>query len=570
MWRIEPPLPQEIRPALEGQSLMLCHLLYCRGYHTPESIQSFFEGRVASHDPFLLPDMDVAVERIRKAVDAGETVAVYGDFDCDGITSAVVLETVLRRLGLDPIVHIPTREDGHGLHPHALAALADRNVSLIVTADCGITAIEEVRVARGMGMDVIITDHHEARADGSIPDCPTIDPTRHDSVYPCRFLCGVGVAYKLAQALTIRISDAVDPDELLDLVALGTIADVVPLRDENRALVVRGLRCLRETRRPGLLALFEAAGIDRARIDPVSVGFYVAPRINAANRLALPQMAYELITTDESERAAELAAQLGEYNRQRQALVAEHTEALTMQFGDATALAEQVRSDTRSPVLIAIGAWPPGISGLLASKLVDVYGLPAFVGCDGGDGVVSVSARGVPGVHIDELLEVCEASVPGGLFIGHGGHSGAGGFRVAAERMEEAIALLERHARERVTVGDMRVLAIDAEVTLGMLSLEAARRVRSLAPFGVGFPEPLFLARRVEIAWIKPTGNGAHARAGFKQGTMRLDGVHFYASKPFLGLQPGKEIDIVFHLQVNEWNGYTKPELCIRDWRLSR
>ena len=263
LWQVAAPISAELRGALDGASVMLAHLLYCRGYRSVEEIRTFLQGDQVSHDPFLMPDMEIAVERIGVAAGRREQVAVYGDFDCDGITAAAAIVETLIGLGLTPQVHIPTREDGHGLHPEALARLADAGVTLLVTADCGVTSMEEVLVAQGMGMDVIVTDHHEVRADGSLPACPVVNPTRHDSLYPFRFLSGAGVAYKLAQALRARLPHAPDPDVLLDLIALGTIADVVPLRDENRSLVARGIQYLRDTQRRGLLALYEVAGVDR-------------------------------------------------------------------------------------------------------------------------------------------------------------------------------------------------------------------------------------------------------------------------------------------------------------------
>ncbi|HEX6510350.1 MAG TPA: DHH family phosphoesterase, partial [Chloroflexota bacterium] len=366
-WRLEPRIPADVLELLPGESVMLAHLLYCRGYHTPDEIRVVLAGETITHDPFLLPDMERAVDRIARAVETGERVAVYGDFDCDGITATAVLVTTLQRLGLSPIAHIPTREDGHGLHPVALAELSDRGVTLVVTADCGITSMVEVQVALGMGMDVVVTDHHEARLDGSLPQCPAVDPTRLDSLYPFRSLSGAGVAYKVAQALRLRLPGAPDPDDLLDLVALGTVADVVPLRDENRFLVARGLERLRRTQRPGLLALYEVAGIERSRIDPVSVGFYLAPRINAANRMATPRLAYDLVTAADEHIAAELARQLSAYNGQRQTLVAETFDAVAAELGDQSNMAEAVRAGSRAPIVIVVGRWPAGISGLLAS-----------------------------------------------------------------------------------------------------------------------------------------------------------------------------------------------------------
>jgi single-stranded-DNA-specific exonuclease len=419
-----------------------------------------------------------------------------------------------------------------------------------------------------MGMDVIVTDHHEPRPDGSLPDCLAISPTRHDSEYPCRFLCGAGVAYKLAQALAESVDCVFDPEDVLDLVALGTVADVVQLREENRSLVVQGLKRLQRTTRPGLLALFRAAAVDRDRIDPVSIGYYLAPRINAANRMASPQLAYDLITASDEDVAAHLATQLSTYNQQRQVLVAETFAQVAVEIGDPGRIAAEVMERRRPPMLIVVGDWPPGISGLLASKLVETYGLPAFVGSDGGDGIVSVSARSVPGVHVDEILEGCEASLPGGLFLGYGGHSGAAGFRVHQERFSLARRTLEDEALRQVRIDEIgAVLHIDAEVPLRALSLEAARRVRSLAPFGVGFPEPLFLAQGVTLTRRWQIADGKHARFTVQRGTSSIDGVYFNPDAPFLALPLESKLDLVFHVQLDEWNGLLKPELRLRDWR---
>jgi single-stranded-DNA-specific exonuclease len=568
LWRVAPPISSELRDALQGESVMLAHLLYCRGYRSFEQIRTFLQGDQISHDPFLMPDMESAVERIGAAVARREQVAVYGDFDCDGITATAAISETLSVLGLTPLVHIPTREDGHGLHPEALARLADAGVTLLVTADCGVTCMEEVEVAKGMGMDVIVTDHHEARVDGSLPGCPTVNPTRHDSLYPFRFLSGAGVAYKLAQALHARLPDAPDPDVLLDLIALGTIADVVPLRDENRSLVVRGIDHLRDTQRRGLLALYEVAGVDRARIDPVSVGFYLAPRINAANRMASPQLAYDLVTAVDRTAASNLAERLSEFNRQRQALVAETFETIADTLGEPERMDAAISAGTQPPVVFIVGDWPSGISGLLASKLVDSYGLSAFVGSTTADGLVSVSARGVAGVHIDEMLEACEATFPGGLFLGFGGHARAGGFRVAQGQLPLAQQSLEEYARNHVTPDHAgSVLDIDAEVELPQLTIGAGRQLLSLAPFGMDFGEPLFLARGVEVKRIVPLKHGQHVRVTVQQGPARLDGVLFNAPAEVLTFRPGVRLDVVFHFGLNEWNGRVSPELRIRDWR---
>lgn len=569
LWQLEEPILADLRQSLEGgESVMLSHLLYCRGYRTLGEIRAFFSGAPVSHDPFLLGDMEAAVERIARAVRDQERVAIYGDFDCDGITSAAVLMHTLRGLGLDPTVFVPTREDGHGLHPEALARLSDQEITLLVTADCGVSAIEEVRVARAMGMDVIVTDHHEPRADGTVPDCLLIAPTVAGSRYPCRFLCGVGLTYKLAQALAARLPQAPDPDELLDLVALGTIADIVPLLDENRTLVVRGLKRLQETTRPGLLALFRAAGVDPKKVDPTAVGYYLAPRINAANRMATPQLAYDLITATDAETADELAAVLSRHNQERQLLVEEQIQIIAEQVGPPSEVTEAVVSGERPPVLVVMGDWPKGISGLLATKLVDLYGLPAFVGTDTGAEAVAVSARGVPGIRIDQILERCEAALPGGIFLGYGGHAGAGGFSVERDRLSTALSLVKEEAQRLVPVDEIgAVLTIDAEVPLSALTLQAAQQIRSLAPFGVGFAEPLFLIRGVSVRTIR-LGNGkGPVRVRVAQAGAYRDALWFRAPKEFLTLATGATVDLVCHLQVDDWQGLQRPELRVRDWR---
>jgi single-stranded-DNA-specific exonuclease len=567
-WVLQPQLPDDIRAGIGDTSVMLAHLLYCRGYRSANDILGFYEGRPVSHDPFAIPGMTEAVERIVLARERGESVAVFGDFDCDGITATEILAETLEALGFDPLVHIPERVDGHGLQPEALAGLRDLGVTLVVTADCGITAVDEVQVARGLGLDVIVTDHHEPRPDGSMPNCPVVAPTSLLSEYPFRGLCGAGVAYKLAQALAVRLPGTVDPARSLDLVAMGTVADVVPLVDENRSLVIAGLRRLRETQRPGLLALFDAAGVDRTRLDPVSIGFYLAPRINAANRLASPRAAYDLLTAPDAETAAALADDLSALNRQRQALVEAIMAVLLADLGDPAAMAEEVAAGRKPPVLVVQGDWPSGISGLLAARLVEVYGLPAFVGTREA-GVIVVSARGTPGSRVDEVLERCEASQPGGLFLGYGGHSRAGGFRVVAERWPLARDLLEAHATTGESGEVGAVLHVDAEVRLAQLTLEAAKAVRSLAPFGMEFPEPLFLARNVVLKTRRATSGDRHQKVRLTQRGSSIGGVFFNAPSAFVDIPLETPLDVLLHLELNEWNGTFSVEARLRDWRIA-
>lgn len=565
-WRVAERLPEDMRSALPGQSVMLSHLLWRRGYQTPEQIAQFLSGTPISHDPFRLPDMAVAVERVLRARREGERVAVYGDFDCDGLTASAVLVHTLRAYGLDPVAYIPDRAEGHGLHPEAIAALRDQAVGLIITADCGITDMDEVLVARAMGMDVVITDHHAARIDLSLPNCPSVCPTRHDAEYPCNFLSGVGVAYKLAQALAVACPGP-EPERLLDLVALGTVADVVPLRDENRSLVIRGLQQLHRSRRPGLAALARVAGVEVEELDADGISFYLAPRINAANRMASPRLAYELLMAELEEEALPLAQQLSDFNQLRRGLVEQHLSALLQQVGDPALVAAEVAAGNRPPVLLVVGDWHAGISGLLASKLSERYGLPAFVGSDGGTGTVSVSARGSTDNRIDDLLEAIEAGLPGGLFQGYGGHAAAGGFRLASERLPEAVRLLEAEAGRRIRVGEHEpVLEIDAEVRLDQLTTHTAHLVQELAPFGQKFPQPCFLTRGVTLQRVTPLRQGGR-RFTLSRAGSQIRGVSFYPDEPFTRLAPGAQLDVAFNLTLNRFQGRESAEIHLCDWR---
>jgi single-stranded-DNA-specific exonuclease len=566
-WHIEPPAPQVFRESLPGLSPMLSHLLYCRGVQTPEAVEAFFSGSAVSHDALLLPDMELLVDRLRLAAERGETVAVFGDFDCDGLTAAAVLVEGLRAIGLDPLLVIPERGDGHGINTPSLHSLAARGVTLVLTGDCGITAIEEVRAAAEVGIDVLITDHHEPRPDGTLPACPVVAPTRLDSIYPWRGLCGVGVAYKVVQALAARIPGALDPDDVLDLVALGTVADVAALRDENRALVVRGIERLRRTERPGILALLQVAGVRREEVNADSIAFFLAPRLNVANRLAQPQLAYDLLTATDPTEALTLAERLDGLNARRQALVTEQLMELLSSLGDPEMVARDVMHGRRAPVLIAVGEWQSGISGLLAAKLVDAYGLPAFVGSRGSNGEISMSGRGIAGIAIDEILERCDTLLPAGTFLGYGGHAGAGGFRVCERDLDAVTAALEGIAGLTVPVEDIGpLIRIDAEVGAAQITMDAARALRLLEPYGSAFTEPLFLLRGALLVRLTLRGNGRHAAFTIRRDGTALTGIFFGADPDFLALRPGTVLDLVFHLRLNEWNGNVKPELRLRDW----
>lgn len=544
---------------------MLIHLLGQRGYSTADEIADFFDGRPPEHDPMALPDMRSAVARIRQAADMGQKVAVFGDFDCDGLTASAVLHGVLRELGLHPRVVIPTRQQGHGLSLQHIEALASSGVDLIITADCGIGDIGQVDAARGLGTDVIVTDHHQPNPDGSLPACLVVSPSRLDSEYPWPSLSGAGVAYKLAQAL---LENPARYEEYLDLVALGTVADVVALRDENRTLVSKGLRRLQETQRCGLRALFGVAGVDSRRIDSASVGFYLGPRINAANRLADPQTALDLILATDPAQAHHIAQELNTRNGERQAIVDRELPLLLEQIGPPPEVALEIRDGRRPPIICVAGDWPPGVSGLLANGLADAYSVPALAASAREPGVMAASGRSVRDVNILELLHVVDRAVPG-AFLGFGGHSLACGFTARLETLDEIYRCLETAAKERVPVGDLGArLTIDARIKLSQVDMRSLELVEKLGPYGRDFSEPAFLARGIYVQRRQRLGgNGKHLKAIACSGTTKIPAMLFACDPELAEYSEDLPIDAVFNLQRDDWNGASRPMISIRDWR---
>src|SRR5579884_161795 len=568
VWEIPPPvaLQQAADPTV---SRMVTHLLHQRSIVDPAEIQAFVDGVDVDHDPLLLPDMADAAARIRMAVQSRDRVALYGDFDCDGLTSAAILLETLRYLGADPIVIIPTRDDGHGLQREQLGRLAERGVKLVVTSDCGITAVEEVEEAHRLGVEVIVTDHHQPRADAVLPRCLVVSPTRPDSDYPWPFLSGAGVAYKLAQVLL----SAPEQERLLDLVALGTVADVVPLRDENRSLVVKGLGQLRRTERPGLRALFTVAGVSSERLNQTSVAYYLGPRINAANRMASPQEAFELITCDDPVEAQRLATLLDQHNSSRQLQVERHLADLSERIGDPVELVVAIQDGRRPPILCVDGAWPPGVSGLLASELTERYGVPAIAASTTQGDVVPASGRSVDGVDILRLVEAVDAAEPA-IFGRFGGHSRACGFSVEPDRLRAEFDLLEQNARERIDVEELGAgLRVDARVRLQQVGMHAVEQVERLAPYGSGFEEPVFVVQGVYLQHRRALGScepdraPRHMRAVAKSGSTRVDALMFRCDPELFGYPEDQPVDLAFSIERNEWNQYVSPQIRIHDWR---
>ena len=559
-WRIAPPAPESYRNRLPEVHPLVAQVLYNRGLVQPEEALSFLNGPFDLDDPFRLRGMDRAVARIREAIRAGVPIVVYGDFDADGITATALLVLTLRSLGGETYPYIPHRvEEGYGLNPSALAELARRGARLVITVDCGIRSPEEVAYARRLGMEVIITDHHTLGP--RVPEAAAVVNPRHPAcTYPYAHLAGVGLAYKLAQAL-LRVnrrvplpkSTPLDEEELLDLVALGTVADLAPLTGENRALVIRGLERINTAPRPGLDALMRLSGTHRGEVSAMTIGYVLAPRLNAAGRIAHAKIAYQLLTVRYPGEAMQLAQQLDDLNRQRQQLT---TEAL--EKARAAVLAEGA---DRPLLFVADSSFLSGVVGLVASRLAEEFYRPAVV-VERGETESRGSARSIPEFHITRALDACAD-----LLLRYGGHRAAAGFTARTADLPKLKARLTDLAEKALKDVDLTpTLEVDAEVPLREMNGQVWKALQALRPFGEGNPEPLFLSRHVQVRRQRAVGSGGvHLKLLLSDGGIVWDGIAFRQGD-WAGHLPDY-VDIVYHLQVNEWAGEERLQLNIQDVR---
>jgi single-stranded-DNA-specific exonuclease len=483
-------------------------------------------------------------------VAAGERICVHGDYDVDGISATAVAVLVLRELGAAVEWRLPSRfEEGYGLARETIEALAADGVDLVLTVDCGITAVDEVARARELGLDVIVTDHH--RPAETLPDCPIV--ATRPSRYPCPDLCGTGVVYTLARALLGSESPALE--RTLDLVALATIADVVPLVDENRALAAAGLRALARTRRPGLQALMESAKVDPAVVDSTAVAFRLAPRINAAGRLGRPDLALELLLTEDRSEASQLAGQLEELNRERQGVEERILREATARV-DALPPAERAR---RGYVLWD-EEWHEGVIGIVASRLVERFHRPVVLIARSGDGWKG-SGRSISEFDLHGGLAACAEHL--GRF---GGHRAAAGLSIETERLEAFAQAFGLHADGALADVDLRPLTmVDAIVPAGELTLDLAQELDRLAPFGLGNPEPTLLLASVEATNAGTVGEGKHLRFRVRQqGRDGGSAIGFGLGAQLDRLVEAGRLDVAFRLKENRWNGTIAPQLVVR------
>ena len=544
-WALVEALAEEL-----GLSETTATVLVRRGLDDPAEARSFLAAESPGHDPLALGDMATAVARIRAAVAAGERICVHGDYDVDGISATAVCVLVLRELGAAVEWRLPSRfDEGYGLAPETIEQLAADGVDLVVTVDCGITAVDEVSRARELGLDVIVTDHH--RPADTLPDCPVVATRPSD--YPCPDLCGTGVVHTLARALLGDEHPALA--RTLDLVALATIADVVPLVDENRALAAQGLRALARTHRPGLQALMRSARVDPAAVDATAVGFRLAPRINAAGRLGRPDVALELLLTDDAAEAERLAAQLEELNRERQSV-----EERILREAVARVESWSPAERARRGYVLWDETWHEGVNGIVASRLVERFNRPVVLIAQSATGWKG-SGRSVPAFDLHGALGACSEHLER-----YGGHRAAAGLSIATEQLEAFREAFAAHADAVLTDSDLRtVTPIDAIVPAHALTLELAEELDRLAPFGLGNPEPTLLVASVEAVSASVVGEGKHLRFRIRQ--HERDGgsaIAFGLGKQLDRLQQPGRYDVAFRLKENRWNGTVAPQLVVR------
>src|SRR5579862_2045973 len=552
-WTLRPAsheVQAELAAAL-GVSELTAGVLVRRGYDDADAARSFLAGELPPHDPFLLGDMALACERLRAAVAEGRRICVHGDYDVDGIAATALAVLLLRELGADVDWHLPSRfDEGYGVRAETLARLADEGCGLVLTVDCGITAAEDVAEARARGLEVIVTDHH--RPAETLPDCPIVATRPSD--YPFPELCGTGVVYKLGQALFGVDSEI--PKRHLDLVALATIADVVPLLDENRSLAIAGLRALARTQKPGLQALMRTAGVDPAAVDAGAVGFRLGPRINAAGRLGHPRAALELLLTADAQEALALARQLEELNQERQAV-----EGRILR--EAVAQVESwPEADRRRPAYVVAGAdWHEGVIGIVASRLVERFNRPVVL-VAGGEREWKGSGRSIATFDLHAGLAACAD-----LLGRWGGHKAAAGLSIAPENLPAFAERFAAYASGLLEEEDLQpVTRIDGIVPRGTrLTLDLCTELAQLAPFGLGNPEVTLLAPGCELGDLATVGEGKHLRFRVRRdGTDAGSAIAFGSGSRLDVYRQEGRWDVAFRLAENRWNGTVAPQLVVR------
>lgn len=536
-----------------GYAPLAAMVLASRGIGDDRQARAYLDCNAPLLDPFLMTDMDKAAGRVGLAMSRGEKIAVFGDYDVDGITATCLLTDFLRRHGADVVSYIPGRlEEGYGLNPIAIHQLHAEGVKLIVTVDCGITAVSEAELCKQLGIDLVITDHHECKQ--TLPAAvAVVDPHRCDGGYPHKNLSGVGVAFKLASALCGSQETVLE--EYADMVCLGTVADVMPLQGENRVFVARGLESLAHTKRPGIAALMAECGCAPETVSASSIGFMLAPRINAAGRMGQIDLAVELFLTDDPDKAAEAARGLCELNRQRQAVESEiYRQAVSM----------LPMGKPPEAIVLADESWHQGVVGIVASRIAEEYACPTFLIClDGEHGKASSRSHG--GFNLFASLSALSP-----LLESYGGHELAAGFTISRANIPEFRRQICALAAQYYTDDVPRtVLDVDCAVSPELLTLHNVDALQMLEPCGNGCPKPVLMMKNLTIDRISMVGGGRHMRLRLCSGHTYLNAIYFSANPQTVSIQPGDLVDVAFTPQVNEFRGARTVQMNVIDIRPS-
>ena len=531
---------------------LLATILVNRGITEEEQIEKFLKPKRSDfYNPYGMPDMNIAVERIMKAIKNKEKTIIYGDYDVDGITSVTVLKSFLEERGLHVGVYIPNRlEEGYGLNKKAVEYIAEQKYSLMITVDCGISAVEEVEYANQLGIETIVTDHHEPG--NELPNAlAVVDAKRKDNQYQCRNLAGVGVVFKLIQAIGIKLGlEEKEYLKYLDIVCIGTISDIVPLTDENRVIVKLGLKLVEQTRNLGLKSILQVSGYNK--IDSVTISFGIAPRINACGRMGHQEEALKLFLSKDINEVSELTQKLNEYNKTRQ-------EIEKRIFEDATIQIEKQGIADKNTIVLMGENWHHGVIGIVASKITEMYFKPSILLCEEDD-CGKGSGRSIPGFDLYEALTECKESIDK-----FGGHAMAVGINVKKDKLEEFKERLEQIAKDKNIEDIVPILKIDAQISLDEINKEMVNSLKELEPFGEENKNPLFVFKNLKIDSIRALSEGKHLKLTLKDNKNIVNAIGFNLGELANEYKIGDKIDVVGNLEINSFNGVDNIQINIKD-----
>ena len=553
-WQIYETDSQKVQELIDkyNLNLLLATILVNRNILETENLDKFLKPtRNDFHDPFLMPDMEIAVERILKAIENKEKIIIYGDYDADGITSITVLKSFFKDIGVDVSSYIPNRlEEGYGLNKPAVKKIVDDKYELMITVDCGISAIEEIDYANSLGIETIVTDHHEVGE--KLPNALAIvDAKRKDNMYPCRDLAGVGVVFKLIQALSIKLNLKEESYlKYLDIVCIGTISDIVPLVDENRVIAKLGLMLVNQTKNLGLKSLLMSSGYKK--IDSTTISFGVAPRINACGRMGHAEEALKLFLSNNINEVQELTKKLNDYNVKRQDIEKRIYEEAVKQI-------EERNLNKNNTIIVAGENWHHGVIGIVASKITEMYFKPSILLCNEGDESKG-SGRSIPGFDLHDALMKCLDHIEK-----FGGHSMAIGITIKKSELEQFSQSLENVAKEEHTEEIVPIVQIDAKISLSDINKEMVESLNQLEPFGEGNKMPIFVIKNLKIDSIRALTEGKHLKLTLREGNNMVNAIGFNMGSLAEEYKIGDKIDVAGMLEINSFNGVDSVQINLKD-----